>query len=90
MEDIFHDQISENALAYELSTGKEFDYDETPQTAFDNTLDQGLWFACIAAFHEKHEIEKIVCLDLAADDNVRAELEQLVKDFNDGKTPAKL
>lgn len=87
VEDCFHEEIVSRAVAWELSTGNEFDYEQSPQTAFDASIDNALWFSCVAAFNDHHEIKKIILVNYSPDKITKAYLTSLLKDFADGKLP---
>lgn len=85
MEDGIHEAIGMMALNYENETGEEFDYEATPQTAYDQTPEEGLVFSGFGAFHETKEIQKVICLDFTLDEKVDERLKEKLKTMNTGK-----
>ncbi|WP_245758225.1 hypothetical protein [Bizionia echini] len=86
-EQYFDEEITGQALDYEMQTKKEFDYEFSPVTTAHQNFSEGFWFASTLAHDPYNEIDKVVCLDFTHR-KVKKHLTVLIDKINNGWLPS--
>ena len=86
-EQYFDEEITGQALNFELRTKKKFDYEFSPVTTAHQNFSEGFWFATTLAYDGFKETDKVVCLDFTKR-KVKKHLTDLIEKINNGWLPS--